>query len=50
MEFVKNVNDEDIFICERLDKGVRQRAYKGGMYEMVFLIMIIIIIMMMIMS
>jgi choline monooxygenase len=32
MDFVCEVNDEDIEICERLDKGVRQNAYTGGMY------------------
>jgi choline monooxygenase len=32
MDFVCEVNDEDIEICERLDKGVRQNAYTGGIH------------------
>lgn len=33
LDFVCEVNDEDIEICERLDKGMRQSAYKGGMFS-----------------
>jgi phenylpropionate dioxygenase-like ring-hydroxylating dioxygenase large terminal subunit len=33
LDFVCEVNDEDMEICERLDKGMKQSAYHGGMFS-----------------